>query len=51
MAPVMIWERKKERKKMIVMEDTVGKRVLGTIPRRGKFFVSMSMNNDDDPPD
>ena len=49
MAPVMIWERKKERKKMIMMEDTVGRWVRGTIPRRGKFLVLMSMNNDDDP--
>jgi hypothetical protein len=51
MAPVMIWERKKERKKNTSMEDTVGRRVLGTFPRRGKFFVSMLMINDDDPLD
>jgi hypothetical protein len=47
----MIWERKKERKKIIMMEDTGGRRVRGTIPRRGKFSVSMLMINDDDPPD
>ncbi len=50
MAPIMIWERKKERKKNTSMEDTVGKRVLGTFSRRGKFFVLMLIN-DDDPPD
>ena len=34
---------------MIVMEDTVGKRVQGTFPRRGKSFVLILMINDDDP--
>ena len=40
-----------EWKKNTSMEATDGRLVRGTFPRRGKFFVSMSMNNDDDPPD
>jgi hypothetical protein len=47
MAPVMIWERKKERKKIIMMEDTGGRRVRGTIPRRGEFLVLILMNDDE----
>jgi hypothetical protein len=47
MAPVMIWERKKERKKNTSMEDTVGRWVLCTFPRRGKYFVLMLIIDDD----
>jgi hypothetical protein len=45
MAPIMIWERKKNTS----MEATVRRWVRVTFPRRGKFFVSMLMF-DDDPP-
>jgi hypothetical protein len=45
----MIWERKKERKKNTSIEATVGRWVRGTFPRKGKFFMSMLMIDDDSP--
>jgi hypothetical protein len=40
MAPVMIWERKKEKKKDVSMEATVRGCSQGTIPRKGIFLLS-----------
>jgi hypothetical protein len=40
MAPVMIWERKKEKKKNACMEATVGGCSQGIIPRKGTFLLS-----------
>ena len=40
MAPTMIWERKKEKKKDVSMEAAVGGYSQQTIPRKGMFLLS-----------